>query len=185
MFVNNLQQLSFVAHFIKLENSRFRSNSKHRQDAKWLSSPLAFLLYLHQVASCLCLLMEWGSWANATSTWGNNSLVRITEPLTNWRGVRTRDVVYLGWPMAPSYMSLNAGGGGGLSQWVQLYTWIPNKLWDLTQQNKFNLWDKGAWLQFGGPFIEIILIGVDGVGWGGGVGEGTNTWVHTVGGQSS
>jgi hypothetical protein len=31
-----------------------------------------------------------------------------------------RDVVYLGWPIAPSYMSLNAGGGGeswGFSQW--------------------------------------------------------------------
>ncbi len=25
---------------------------------------------------------------------------------------RQRDVVYLGWPMAPSYMSPNAGGGG-------------------------------------------------------------------------
>ncbi len=41
------------------------------------------------------------------------------------------DVVYLGWPIAPSYMSPNAGGGGlrGLSQWVQLCTWSPNKLW--------------------------------------------------------
>ncbi len=44
-----------------------------------------------------------------------------------------RDVVYLGWPIAPSYMSPNAGGGGGelrgLSQWVQPGTWSPNKLW--------------------------------------------------------
>jgi hypothetical protein len=48
-----------------------------------------------------------------------------------------RDVVYLGWPRAPSYMSPNAGrpgggGGGGLrslGQWVQLCTWSPNKLW--------------------------------------------------------
>ncbi len=35
-----------------------------------------------------------------------------------------RDVVYLGWPIALSYMSLNTGGGGelrGLSPWVVLY----------------------------------------------------------------
>ncbi len=43
-------------------------------------------------------------------------------------------VVYLGWPITPSYMSPNAGGRGrelrGLSQWVQLCTWSPkNKLW--------------------------------------------------------
>jgi hypothetical protein len=25
----------------------------------------------------------------------------------------TKDVAYLGWPIAPSYMSPNAGGGGG------------------------------------------------------------------------
>ncbi len=38
------------------------------------------------------------------------------------------------WPIAPSYMSPNAGGGRGLrclSQWVQLCTWSPNKLWRL------------------------------------------------------
>jgi hypothetical protein len=42
-----------------------------------------------------------------------------------------KDVVYLGWPIASSYKSPNAGGGRGLqglSQWVQLCTWIPNKL---------------------------------------------------------
>ncbi len=43
-----------------------------------------------------------------------------------WPVVRAlhRDVVYLGWPLAPSYMSPNAGGGElrGLSQWEQLYT---------------------------------------------------------------
>ncbi len=42
------------------------------------------------------------------------------------RGVREShsDVVYLGWPIAPSYISPNVGGGGelrDLSQWVQLY----------------------------------------------------------------
>ncbi len=36
------------------------------------------------------------------------------------RGLQ-REVVYLGWPIAHSYMSTNAGGGElrGLSQWVQ------------------------------------------------------------------
>ncbi len=35
-----------------------------------------------------------------------------------------RDVVHLGWPIVPLYMSPNAGGKGllGLSQWVQLCT---------------------------------------------------------------
>jgi len=44
---------------------------------------------------------------------------------------KQRDVVYLGWPIASSYISLNAGGGGlrGLCQWVQLNTWSPNKIW--------------------------------------------------------
>ncbi len=64
-----------------------------------------------------------------------------------------RDVVYLGWPMAPAYMSPNAGGEGGIagsqpmsSIWalcaqlysVQLYTWSPNKLW--RYNSIFDLW---------------------------------------------
>jgi hypothetical protein len=50
-----------------------------------------------------------------------------------------RDVVYLGWPIAPSYMSPNVGGGGGcvglrsLSQneynCAHHVKWSPNKLW--------------------------------------------------------
>ncbi len=42
-----------------------------------------------------------------------------------------RDVVYLDWhAITPSYMSSNAGGRVcGLSQWVKLCTWGPNKLW--------------------------------------------------------
>ncbi len=35
-----------------------------------------------------------------------------------------RDVVYLGWPIARAQML-----EGGLSQWAQLCTWSPNKLW--------------------------------------------------------
>ncbi len=56
------------------------------------------------------------------------------------RGLQ-RDVVYLGWPIAPSYMSPNAGGGKewpGFSQRVQLYTWSPNKLW--RSNSIFNLY---------------------------------------------
>jgi hypothetical protein len=51
-----------------------------------------------------------------------------------------RDVVYLGWPIAPSYMSPNVGGGGelrGISRWVQLCTWSPNKF--LRSNSIFNL----------------------------------------------
>jgi hypothetical protein len=50
------------------------------------------------------------------------------------------DVVYLGWPTAPSYIRPNAGDGGlrGFSQWVQLCTWSPNKLW--RSNSTFNLW---------------------------------------------
>ncbi len=34
------------------------------------------------------------------------------------------------WPIAPSFMSPMRGGGlQGLSQWLQLRTWSPNKLW--------------------------------------------------------
>ncbi len=42
-----------------------------------------------------------------------------------------RDVVYLGWPKAPSSMNPNAGGGD-LSQWVQLYTWAQINVGYLT-----------------------------------------------------
>ncbi len=51
-----------------------------------------------------------------------------------------RDVVYLGWPIAPSYMSPNAGGGGslrGLSQLVQLCTLSLYILW--RSNSRFNL----------------------------------------------
>jgi hypothetical protein len=46
-----------------------------------------------------------------------------------------RDVVYLCWPIAPK-----CGGVGlrGLSQWVRLCTWSPNKIW--RSNSIFNLW---------------------------------------------
>ncbi len=48
--------------------------------------------------------------------------VEVWLCLVTSRGLQ-RDVVYIGWPIAPSYMSPNAEGGWqlrGLSQWVQL-----------------------------------------------------------------
>jgi hypothetical protein len=47
----------------------------------------------------------------------------------NSRGHK-RDVVYLGRPIVPSYMSPNAGGGGAgpLSQWVQLCTYCRARI---------------------------------------------------------
>ncbi len=66
-----------------------------------------------------------------------------------------RDVDYLGWPIAPSYMSPNAGrGGGGLRglSWVQLCTRSPNKLW--RSNSIFNLWNKDT----GSPsFYQFLL----------------------------
>ncbi len=58
------------------------------------------------------------------------------------RGLQ-RDLVYLGWPTAPSYMSPNAGGGGELrgSHPMSMSTAVhrsPNKLWRST--TLFNLW---------------------------------------------
>ncbi len=57
-------------------------------------------------------------------------------------GRSLRDVVCLGWPIVPAYMSPNTGGEGvvlrGLSHWVQLCTWSPNKL--LRSYLIFNLW---------------------------------------------
>jgi len=76
---------------------------------------------------------------------------RLTIPVALWsipgsivaaRGSQ-RDVVYLGWPISPSYMSPNAGGGlRCLSQWVKLCTsWSSNKLTrSLTQYLTYSIW---------------------------------------------
>ncbi len=51
-----------------------------------------------------------------------------------------RDVVYLGWLIAPSYMSPNEGGGGesrGLSLWVQLYIGAQINFRDLTPYSTY------------------------------------------------
>ncbi len=56
------------------------------------------------------------------------------------RGLQ-RDVVYLGWPIAPSYVSPNAGEEEefrGLRQWVQLYIGDQMNFWDLTPYLTYN-----------------------------------------------
>ncbi len=52
-----------------------------------------------------------------------------------------RDVVYLGWPIAPSYMSPKFGGREGVGGSQPMSTAVhrsPNKLW--RSNSKFNLW---------------------------------------------
>ncbi len=74
---------------------------------------------------------------------GNSSChLRARIEYSSSRGSH-RDVVYLGWPIAHSFMSPKAGGGGlrGLSQRVWLGTWSPNKLW--RSNSIFNLWYLG------------------------------------------
>jgi hypothetical protein len=74
-------------------------------------------------------------WSNVSSLAGATadlpcSVKNLGKFYTVWiillsRGLQ-RDVVYLGWPIAPSYVSTNAGGGRGelrgLRKYVQLYT---------------------------------------------------------------
>ncbi len=61
-------------------------------------------------------------------TWFISDAQSVTEKYRLQSGGSERDVVHLGWPLAPSYMS----------QWVQLCTWSPNKLW--RSNSIFNLW---------------------------------------------
>jgi hypothetical protein len=53
-----------------------------------------------------------------------------------------RDVVYLGWPLAPSYSiwarMRDGGAAGSQLQWVQQCTWSPNQLW--RSNSIFTLW---------------------------------------------
>ncbi len=72
---------------------------------------------------------QWGEERHFTAGEGVGEPIRTTERKHGKdAGGLQRDVVYLGWPIAPSYMSPNAGGGGegrdlqGLSPWAQLYT---------------------------------------------------------------
>ncbi len=69
---------------------------------------------------------------------------KTTQQSSSCRGLQ-RDVVYLDWPIAPSYMSPNAGGGGelrGLSQWVKLYTGAQISFGDLTPYLTYELFAK-------------------------------------------
>ncbi len=93
-------------------------------------SNFCFLWYLEQVFF-ICLAQLYGV-PISMKTNGSEpySGVALNNRYFTSRG-SLRDVVYLGWPIAPSHMSPNAGGGGlrGLSQCVQLCTWSANKLW--------------------------------------------------------
>ncbi len=56
------------------------------------------------------------------------------------RGLQ-RDVVFFAWPIAPSYMSPNAGGRGGVARSQPMSTAVhrsPNKLW--RSNSIFYLW---------------------------------------------
>ncbi len=72
------------------------------------------------------------------SLWPPSPMVHVfkdSQRPPTWRSQRD---VYLGWPIAPLYVQctciwaqMRGGGGGGLrglSQWVQLCIWSPNKL---------------------------------------------------------
>jgi hypothetical protein len=84
------------------------------------------------------MMQEWnGSWAWCVSLCWRQEQVRSQGQAAgkiqsvSSRGLK-RNVVYVGWLIAPSYMSPSAGEGRGLlglSQWVQLCTWSLNKLW--------------------------------------------------------
>ncbi len=57
-------------------------------------------------------------------------LLKSHKPFS-WVKGSERDVVYLSWPIAPSYMSPNAGGGEDPANEYScvVCTWSPKKLW--------------------------------------------------------
>ncbi len=67
----------------------------------------------------------------------------------SWRNMQTggsqRDIVFLGWPKAPSFMSpaQMRGGGAGSQKRVQLCTWSPNK--HRRSYSIYNLWCRQIW----------------------------------------
>ncbi len=65
-----------------------------------------------------------------------------------------KDVFYLGWPTASSYMSPNAGGGGGCGASANEYscTQGPNKLW--RSNAIFNQWCQ--WSTFRCVYFWIV-----------------------------
>jgi hypothetical protein len=74
-----------------------------------------------------------------------------------------RDVVYLGWPIAPSYMSPNAGGGGCVvsanqNSCVHHVTWSSNKL--QRSNSIFNLW-----LFLSGVYWCLLFLPIDLTTW--------------------
>ncbi len=72
-----------------------------------------------------------------------------------------RDVVYLGWPNVLVHEPKCRGGGGlrGLSQWVQLCTWSPNKLW--RSNSIFNLCTQYSAMRCdASPFFLTVYVAV-------------------------
>ena len=91
----------------------------------------------------------------SVDSWGrlDGSSARLNKTTRPWNRVLQRDV-YLCWPIAPSYMSPNAGGGGGgelwgLTQWVQLDKGVQINFGDLTLYNLFL-----------GKYIICIIVGL-------------------------
>jgi hypothetical protein len=91
--------------------------------------------------------------------WQLQFLVGYQYSMCNVSSGLQRDVVYLGWPIAPSYMSPNAGGGElqGLSQWEQLYTGALINFW--RSNSIFHLWMYRSASLLDRPDIPAVLRG--------------------------
>ncbi len=90
------------------------------------------------------LYLKVADFFRTTKSFASCSLPRTVLP----RGLQ-RDVVYLGWLTATSYMSPNAVGGGGGGELRGLNSCrhrSPNKLW--TFNSIFNLWYTASLLRF-------------------------------------
>ncbi len=113
----------------------------------WLAEEESSFCFFLDVVSFWGFVAYWVKRANRLSLLWTCSLVQIRCLCSGFRGSQ-KDIVYLGWPIAPSYMSPNARGGGlrCLCQWVQLYTWGPNKLW--RSYFIFNRWAAPSPLNF-------------------------------------
>ncbi len=116
-----------------------------------------FLFYLPQWPWCCCScwsrVSRWPRQSSSDASFPpehnkkNQLVLKCTVlQIRLWIGIRLsilmwirirglqRDIVYFGWPIAPTYMSPNVGEGGlqGISQWVQLYTGAQINIGDLT-----------------------------------------------------
>jgi hypothetical protein len=90
----------------------------------------------------VCCLQCCSHLVRLISQWNSDTRGKSELPWITRRGLQ-RDVVYLGWPIAPLYMSPNKGGGGscGVSANETAVHRSPNKLW--RSNSIFNLWSPG------------------------------------------